>query len=557
VISEDINPIIMIDKLSAEEAVAGGEFKLVLGLRNISKYPALNVELEIDLEDNDDLGPFTLEDTQATNVKKIDGNSTKTVILPFTVKEDAQNKDYSFNINLTAQNASFQAASSSSATITVPVTYDLTKPVLIVKEADLSPDIPDLLEEFSVHFQIWNLSKTTDARNVVLLLDGKDNFEVMEISNKKNITKLAKGQYETVSYRLRAKETKADNTLKLKIDYDYLGGQSESVEEIVNLPLPGQDVAIGATPWVIINKYTLSADRVLAGNTVTLSLAIENTNQRPVKNVKISLDVTKIEDNSTGTTGTRIAGDTVFSPVDSSNSFYIDSIPAKTVVTKEIDLFVDPNATAKTYIVPITIKYEDRKGTTLTSEEMVNIPVTQECKLQIISAQIPPGGFSGQPIPITAEFVNVGKVALGNFMVSLEGEFAKENGSYFVGNLEIGASDFFQGSVIPESEGTLEGKLVFSYIDNNNQTVREETPFTMEIQNRPEGMPGKEGEMMGPAGPVKVLPGKNGLPQQGGLLTKGKALAVPLLLFLVIAGEGLYIWRLKKKKKESGEFFDE
>ena len=36
----------------------------------------------------------------------------------------------------------------------------------------------------------------------------------------------------------------------------------------------------GETPWVIVNKYTLSAERVLAGNTVTLSLFIENTNQR-------------------------------------------------------------------------------------------------------------------------------------------------------------------------------------------------------------------------------------------------------------------------------------
>jgi len=327
------------------------------------------------------------------------------------------------------------------------------------------------------------------------------------------------------------------------------------VEETVNLPLPQQDVAIGATPWVIINKYTLSAERVLAGSHVTLSLYIENTNQRPVKNVKISLDVTKIQDTTSGTSGTRITGDTVFSPVNSSNSFYIDSIPAKTVVTKNIDLFVDPNATAKTYVVPITIKYEDRKGTTLTSEEMVNIPVTQDCKLQTLSVQIPPMGFIGQPIPITAEFVNVGKVALGNFMVNIEGEFAKENGSYYVGNLEIGASDFFQGSVIPQAEGKLEGKLVFSYIDNNNKDVREETPFSIDIQSQPEQMPGKDGEIMGPEGIRKGVSGPMGPPQGGSLLARIKSIALPLLLVLVILGEGIYIWRLKKKK--TGEFFDE
>lgn len=555
-ITEDINPIIIIDKLSAEQAVAGGEFNLTLGIRNIAKNPAFNLKFDFKLQDSDDLGPFALKNNQATTIKQLDGNASQTVFLTFTVKGDAQNKDYNLIVNLSGQNATFQDSSFNSTTITIPVTYDLTKPVLIIKEASINPENPDLIEGFAVNFQVWNLSKTTDARNVVLLLDGKENFEVMEISNKKNLAKLEKGMYETVTYKLRAKETRADNTIKLKIDFDYLGDQNQSVEETVNLPLPQQDVAIGATPWVIINKYTLSAERVLAGSTVTLSLYIENTNQRPVKNVKISLDVTKIEDSSSGTSGTKITGDTVFSPVNSSNSFYIDSIPAKTVVTKDIDLFVDPNATAKTYIVPVTIKYEDRKGTTLTSEEMVNIPVTQDCKLQILSVQIPPSGAVGQPIPITAEFVNVGKVALGNFMVSLEGEFAKENGSYYVGNLEIGASDFFQGSVIPQAEGKLEGKLVFSYIDNNNKDVRQENPFSIDIQSQPEPMPGKDGEMIGPDGPIKGFPGRNVETQGAGFFTKVKAWTIPILLVLIIAGEGLYIRRLKKKKK-SGEFFDE
>lgn len=551
---EDPNPIILIDKLSAEQAVAGGEFNLTLGLRNITNKAAVNLKVEFKLEDADSLKPFTLKNPEAAVISQLEGNSSKTVFFTFAVDEAAQNKDYKLRVNVSGQNGAFQNTVNTSSAYIIPVTYDLTKPVLIIKEASISPENPDLIEGFTVHLQVWNLSKTTDARNVVLLLDGKDNFEVMEISNKKNLAKLEKGQYETVSYKLKAKDTKDDNTVKMKIDYDYLGDQSVNMEETVNLPLPAENTAVGATPWVIINKYTLSAERVLAGNTVTLSLSIENTNQRPVKNVKISLGVIKIEETS-GSSSSTTTGGTVFSPVNSSNSFYIESIPAKTVLTKDIDLFVDPNATAKTYIVPVTIKYEDRKGTTLTSEEMVNIPVTQNCKLQILSLQVPPVGFTGQPIPITAEFVNVGKVALGNFMVSLEGDFEKENGSYYVGNLDIGVSDYFQGSAIPREEGTLEGKVVFSYIDNNNKDVREESPFTIEIQNQPQPIPGKDGEMIGPGGPVKVMPGRNAAPS-GGFAAKVKKWAVPLLMFAVIIGEAVYIRRLKKERA-NGEFFDE
>ena len=173
-----------------------------------------------------------------------------------------------------------------------------------------------------------------------------------------------------------------------------------------------------------------------------------------MKNVKISLGVIKIEDSATGTTTT---GGTVFSPVNSSNSFFIDYIPGKTVLQKDIDLYVDPNAVAKTYIVPVDIEYEDRQGTNLTCEEQVNIPVTQECKLQIISTDVPPQCSVGEMIPVSAEFVNVGKVALGNFGDG-GSEFLKRKTGHICGQSRDGASDYSQGMIIPQKEGTLEGK---------------------------------------------------------------------------------------------------
>ncbi len=289
----------------------------------------------------------------------------------------------------------------------------------------------------------------------------------------------------------------------------------------------------------------------MAGNTVTLSLFIENTNQREVNNVKISLGVIEIESSSGNTT----TGGTVFSPVNSSNSFYVESIPGKTVIRKEIDLYIDPNAAAKTYIVPIDIKYEDKDGETLSCEEQVNIPVTQECKLEILSTEVPTEGFIGQPIPVAAEFVNVGKVVLGNFMVTLEGDFHKENTTYYVGNLDIGISDYYQGTIIPETEGQIEGKLVFTYIDNNNKDVRVEEPFSIEImpQSRPCLL--YTSMIMGPDGPMKP-----GMPMEGnsggGFMNFIKTKWLNILLFLVIFVEAICIFRIKRKKA-NGEFFDE
>ena len=550
---DTLDPVLIMEKVSMEQAVAGGEFTIGLSIRNISSNPGFDLNLTCRIKGEESLEPFALKPNQKTVIDQIEGNETRTVQLTFTVDESAQNKDYEMIINLSGKNAEFKDTVHTTASVIVPVTYDVTKPVLIIRSASVSPANPELIEGFEAHLSIQNLSKTTDAHNIVVLLEENDNFEVLDISNRKNIIKLAKGEDTVVTYKLRAKDTRSGNAVKLKIGYDYLGSKTESVEESINLPLPREDVGVGATPWVIVNKYTLSAERVLAGNTVTLKLFIENTNMRPVKNVKISLGVIKIEESS-GPSSSTTTGGTVFSPINSSNSFYLDNIPGKTVIEKDIDLYVDPNAVAKTYIVPVEIKYEDRNGKTLECEEMVNIPVTQECKLNVLSVQVPPVGAVGQPVQVTAEFVNIGKVALGNFMVTLEGDFQKENGTYYVGNLDIGFNDFFQGAVIPSQEGTLEGKLVFSYIDNNNKDVRVEKPFTVEVQNAPAGPAGPAGGMMKPGEPGRPVPGKQA--SGGGFFATLKNNWLNGLLGILILVEGVYIWRLRRKRN-SEEFFNE
>lgn len=548
-----INPIIVLEKVNMEQAVAGSDFNLTLAVRNISNNPGFDLNMEFKVKDTDGLSPFTVKSGQ-TKIDQIKGNETRTVILTLSVDPKAQNKDYELLVTLTGKNMEQKQTVDVGTQITVPVTYDMTKPALMVKEVSINPDNPDLINGFDANITVENLSRTTDARNINVVLDGGDNFEVVDISNKKNIAKLEKGTFANIKYTLRAKDSKENNIVKLKTTFDYLGSSSETTEETINLPLPRESVSIGATPWVIINKYTLSDEKILAGNTVTLSLDIENTNQRPVKNVKISLGVIKIESTSSSGSSTTTGG-TVFSPVNSSNSFYVESIPGKTALQKDVDLYVDPNAAAKTYIVPVTIKYEDFKGKTLECEELVNIPVTQECKLHIININVPKEGFIGKPLNVFAEFVNVGKVPLGNFMVAIEGDFNKENATYYVGNLDIGVNDVFQGSVIPDKEGPLEGMLVFSYIDNNNKEVREEHPFSMEIKNMPAPPEGMDKEAM------MMEDGKVGINRVGGpnmvkesSFFTGKLL--PIIMVLIILGEAIYIRRLKKKAK-SEEYFDE
>jgi hypothetical protein len=652
----ELQPSLVIESIQVDEAIAGGEFYLSMVVRNMGNGPALNVTLDLDVLDHDD-NPFSFKDGPP-ELTKLDKDESTTITVALKVAADTVSRDYRLRISVLSNNALYESAPRATAIITVPVKYDLTKPELLVSTVRFDPSEPKAGETFTAYFFLENISRV-DAHNVVLTLNGLDNFTVEDVSNKKALTRpIAGGTTSSgIGFTLSPKDTRTGNNVELKITYAYLGNQREEQTETLNLPLaaetgtrprleltnfttrqsiPGrefvlsftltnhgeraaQDIklnldgnnsilplntstvseiaplaggesrifeytmglnrsdttvypmtigleysdrsgrkynlertfgltsaeigATGSNPWVIISKYKLNPEKVYGGSVLNLSLDIENTNQKPVHNVKISLGVEMLE-------GER--GDTVFSPIDSSNSFYIDSIPGKQVVTQKIDLFVDPNANARTYIVPVNINYEDDSGNPIAVEELVTIPVTQESRLQVISVDVPHMTFTSQPVPVGAEFVNVGKVTLSNFIVTLEGDFPKENASYFVGTLEPGMSDYFQGLVIPQQPEPVEGKIVFSYIDNNNQEVRQEEPFTIDVQEMPKEM------MEGPGGPG-VMPGERppgGFPGNGGTGSKMSAGWIALLLLALAAGGFIY-WKKKKARQKSEELFYE
>ncbi|MFZ5945345.1 MAG: COG1361 S-layer family protein [Bacillota bacterium] len=549
-----LDPLLIIENVEANKVVAGTDFYISFVIRNIGTGPAFNLNFNFELEDDkNNLAPFSV--VEAPEIKQIESKAVQSVAIKMHVNESAANRNYKLKVNVDYKNA-LQTSSTIYSNVTIPVTYGITKPQFVVKAVQFEPKEPDLTQPFTTTIFFENISET-DAGNVSVALDGtvndEKNFEVVDLSNTKHLFDVKGKQTRMVSFKLEAEEPRNGNQVKITFTYDYKGTQTTQTE-VLNLPLPKVSLsASGKLPWVIISKYTLSDEQVLAGNTVALRLFVENTNNKDVFNAKVSIVDVQLEDNQ--------KGDTVFSPVDSSNTFFIEKIPGKTTVMKEIALYVDPNAQAKTYNVPIEIKYEYDNGQQNTVNERVNIPVTQECKFEILSVDVPPVAAVGQPVPVAAEFVNVGKVALTNFMVNLEGDFTKENAVYYIGNLETGMSDFYQAMAIPQTEGELQGNIVFTYIDNNNKEVRVERPFTIQVESRPEPMPG---EAIGPDGRPMPIEGKPGMPgspmgpggPQAGLLSKLKNNWKSLILFVVVLIQGIFIWRLRRKAKSNGEFFD-
>ena len=398
--------------------------------------------------------------------------------------------------------------------------------------------------EFVLNFDLLN-SGASAAKDIALRFTGTNVFP-LAASNLIQLADLAPGEQKAVSLIMKAGAKSEVYTVPIEITYTSAGGYEHKETETITLSAesigidPEADEEKKGTPRVMLERHTLSAERIFAGSTFTLALYIRNNADRSVGNIKISLDSIQVTGTGTGGTG----GGTVFSPLDgSSSSFFVDEIAAKAQLVKEVTLFVDPSAAAMTYTLPISIEFEDEEGASFSVNESVNIPVLQETRVQVLSVDIPKSASAGQAVPLSMEFANTGRIALNNVLVEIVGDFPKENATYFVPRLEIGMSDFFQGMIIPAEEGTISGNLVLTYLDALNQEVKIEHPFTLTVEpmmDMPVDMPLEP--MPETGGPLVGLPWITIAIIGGGML-----------LMLIVA-----IFIIKKiRAKRQNDFFNE
>lgn len=279
-----------------------------------------------------------------------------------------------------------------------------------------------------------------------------------------------------------------------------------------------------STPKLIIDRYDFSPTIVKAGENFQMNLSFFNTNKyKSVNNIKIFL--TAEEETDSGS---------VFTPVNSSNTFYIDSIAPKGKVDKVITMYTIPDAKAKTYTLTANFEYEDSQANDYTAIELIGVPVVQQSKLDLGEIGYPPEAYIGQQSPISIEFYNTGKVTLYNLMVKLEGDFQSENAQTFIGNFDSGANDFFEGYVIPQEPGILEGNIVFTFEDSTGESQEIKEPFSLNVVDMPPFEEFPEGEM-----PFEEEPS---------LFSKIMKFLIPGLI-VIAAIVGFVIFKKKRAKK--------
>lgn len=319
-----------------------------------------------------------------------------------------------------------------------------------------------------------------------------------------------------------------------------MGEENTQYETVSNNEIAGENnsentqSAIRNQPKLIISDYDLSPSMVEAGKDFNLSFTLYNTNsENAIYNLKVTIDQTlAAAPQTSGQNNANLTSDgSVFTPIGRSNTFYVASLYPWEWTTKYIDMNVLPNANPGSYVVNLTMEYEDYWGNQYKTQESIGIPVTQQASVNFGKVKMDDISM-GVPNSVSVNLYNTGKDNLNTVMCRVKGDgFSVDEDERFIGNFNAGSQETFSFNLTPEKEGKIKGKIEITYKDSTGKEHIDIKDFEKEVSQSfdQEGMIDPEtGEMIGEA-PVDNSPSLMASP----FLWIGLLVLVALIIILV------------------------
>ena len=475
------NPSIVIGKNAVMPVFNAGEkVKLKIPVENTSHTDAKDISVVISAGGSDSF-PFSIDEMSITEyASHLTAKSRNIITFDLTVPATAKPKIYPINVNVNYKTY-YGYSGSESDTINVKIENPNKQPNISVMGVDVPGENLPSGQSSLVKIQIKNDSDLK-LKNLEFKLGGfnTNTINLDKWSATQHIGQLSKDGSAAIEYRLYtdAKLEKGIYPLDLGIKYLDEYGQEYTQESTVYLPVSGKGGADDDyTPRLIIDNYYYSGEYMQPGVPFDLSLSFYNTSAAAaIGNIKVSI-------NSDGD---------VFSPVGSSNSFYFDQLPAGGRIEKSLTLKPKHDAENGNYNINVDLQYQDSDGTQYNEKELISIPINQDIILFVTDVVTPTEAFVGMPTSVSIDFYNTGRSLIRNLIVTAEGDFEIQDGSAYLGNLETGKENYFDVTIIPQKEGTAQGKIILQYEDNIGQPFLMEKAFQINamIQEMPPDMPG-------------------------------------------------------------------
>ena len=349
-------------------------------------------------------------------------------------------------------------------------------------------------QNFTVSFDLCNDGKVA-AKDIVITASPVDASAVVPKSGSmKTVHELAPGasSHQSFTFAGTAASTSQNYAIEFTVEYTSGGTAVTTFRQFagVNVSNPDNDED-GKTskPKIIVSDYQCDPLIVMAGEEFDLNMTLLNTHrEKTVSNIKMFLTLSEETSSDSEKSGN------IFTPVNSSNTFYFDSIPPKGTVEKSLKLYVVPDAQPKTYTLTVNFEYEDGKGNEYIAAELLGINVKQVTELQVDEFSVPEMVEQFQPVSVAFGYYNTGKVDLSNLMIRVEGDVDCDSKNTFIGNLEQGDSDYYEVTFMPNTIGEVPVAIVISYEDPSGETIEERRELLLNVMEPyiPEDMPMEE-----------------------------------------------------------------
>ena len=310
-------------------------------------------------------------------------------------------------------------------------------------------------------------------------------------------------------------------------------------------------VQVKNQPKLIISNYSISPKTVEAGENFNLAFTLYNTNNKnTIYNLKVSIDQQlEAQPQASGENNALVSDGSVFTPVDTSNSFYVSALYPWNTTTKHANMRVNPNAAAGNYVIGLTLEYEDYEGNQYQTKESIGIPVVQRANVTIGEVKHEELTAGGQT-QVSVNIYNTGKDNLNTFMCDVIGKgFTIDNDRRFIGNFNSGTTETFTFNVTPESEGEVEGKIMLSYEDSAGNMHTQTKDFYADVTGM--GAENMEAGMVEDPETGEMIPVDQGMDQDAS--ESGSLLSSPFLwigLIIILALVALLLRKRNKNKKD-------
>ena len=317
-------------------------------------------------------------------------------------------------------------------------------------------------------------------------------------------------------------------------------------------------VQVRNQPKLIISNYTISPKTVEAGEDFNLAFTLYNTNNKnTIYNLKVSIDQQlAAQPQASGENNALVSDGTVFTPIDTSNSFYVSALYPWNTTTKYVNMRVNPNAVAGNYVIGLTLDYEDYEGNQYQTKESIGIPVVQRANVTIGEVKHEDLMVGGQTA-VSVNIYNTGKDNLNTFMCDVIGKgFTIDNDRRFIGNFNSGTTETFTFNITPDREGEVEGKIMLSYEDSAGNMHTQTKDFYADVTGM--GAEDMQGGMIEDPETGEMIPVDQGMEQnanESGSLLSSPFLWIGLIIILVLVA--LLLRKRNKNKKNEELIIDD